>query len=127
MRNTISGGVSTAAAWSDWSAASPCTSGCIVRARGHSVKRRTCVKQNPVTVDSMCPGHSTEVTLCDTASCGQSFTRQSYAEKMCREFRQKVPALKSKIKALGYQPAHLASRVDVACTVHCQLKADGGW
>ena len=86
VKNTVSPGVSNSATWSEWSRASPCTSGCITRSKGFSTKHRTCIKQNPVTVDSTCPGSSTEVTLCNTASCPQYRLNQDFASDMCKKF-----------------------------------------
>ena len=142
VKNTVSPGVSNSATWSEWSRASPCTSGCITRSKGFSTKHRTCIKQNPVTVDSTCPGSSTEVTLCNTASCPQYRLNQDFASDMCKKFltvrkifaelkyfllpTQADSRLSGKITKLGYQPSHLNDRVDIACTVHCK-KPKGGW
>ena len=86
MKNTVSPGLSNSATWSEWSRPSPCTSGCITRSKGFSTKQRTCIKQNPVTVDSTCPGSSTEVSLCSTASCPQYRLNTDFASDMCKKF-----------------------------------------
>ena len=86
MKNIVSPGVSNSATWSEWSRPSTCTSGCITRSKGFSTKTRTCIKQNPVTVDSTCPGSSTEVTLCNTANCPQYRLNKDFASDMCKKF-----------------------------------------
>ena len=126
MKNTISPGVSNSASWSEWSAPSTCTSGCITRSRGHSTRSRSCIKQNPVTYGSDCLGPSERVSLCDTEKCPSYSTSQGYASNMCKAFLREDPSLETKITAHGTQPRHLTNRVETACMVHCK-KPEGGW
>ena len=86
VKNTISPGTTNTATWSDWSPLSACRSGCITRSKGYSTKHRTCIKQNPVSYRSTCPGSSSEVSLCTTASCPSYMTKMAYASSMCKKF-----------------------------------------
>jgi len=126
VKNTISPGVSNAASWSEWSSSGVCESGCIPRSKGFIKKTRTCNKKSPVTINSICPGSTTEVTLCDSPSCSGYTTSKDYAKSMCQKFIKADSRLSSKIQAHGYQPTHVTDRVDIACTVHCK-KPSGGW
>ena len=103
-----------------------CTSGCITRSRGRSTRSRRCIKQNPVTYGSDCLGPSERVALCDTEQCPSYSTSQGYASNMCKAFLREDPSLETKITAHGTQPKHFASRVELACQIHCK-KPEGGW
>ena len=126
MKNTVSPGVTNTASWSEWSSASKCSSGCITRSKGFSTKTRHCNKKSPVTINSNCPGSSTEVSLCEDAHCAFYVTPKDFATQKCRDFLKVAPHLDTKIRKLGYQPPHITDRVDTACTVHCK-KPGGGW
>jgi len=126
VKNTISPGVTNTANWSEWSGTGTCESGCIPRSQGFIKKTRICNKKSPVTINSICPGSTTEVTLCDEPTCSGYTTAKDYAKTMCQKFINADSRLASKIKAHGYQPSHVPDRGDIACTIHCK-KPTGGW
>ncbi|CAH2102707.1 unnamed protein product [Euphydryas editha] len=109
------------AAWGAWRAGE-CRSGCTLRGRGASERRRACAE------GAVCEGSSYDVGLCDDSKvCGKK-TRVSASElaaRRCGEYARRLPVLDP--RGGGLQAPHDPTRMWMGCAIFCRRAEGGGF